>query len=171
MTAVARRLGCELEVFAVPTGLFLIQRPGDGEAPLLSMARLSTWRTDRQLLTAQDELVNAVADGVESIPEARARIRWLTPNLNTWWFGIPSSSSYAPVDGLAGAVVGHAAGSAPDVGRRLPPETAPPQLVLDVCVPSETGAVRTPSRPHQHWREGLRELVSSAILRVFPSRS
>ncbi len=84
LTAVARRQGCELEVFAVPTGLFITLQPGGGEAPLMSMVRLSHWGTDLQRLAALDELVNEVADGVESIPEARARIRRLTQAPPAW---------------------------------------------------------------------------------------
>lgn len=84
LTAVAKRQGAELEVFAVPTGLFLTLKPGGGEAPLMSMVRLSQWGTDLELLAALDELVNEVADGVESIPAARARIRALTGAPPRW---------------------------------------------------------------------------------------
>lgn len=84
LTAVARRQGCELEVFAVPTGLFLTLKPGGGEGPLMSMVRLSQWGTDLELLASLDELVNEVADGVESIPEARSRIRRLTQAPPRW---------------------------------------------------------------------------------------
>lgn len=102
LTAVARREGCALEVFAVPTGLFLTLKPGGGEAPLMSMVQLSQWGTDLELLAALDELVNEVADGVESIPAARARIRALADAPPRW----PTSARLLASMGVsAGSVV------------------------------------------------------------------
>ncbi|MEW6431553.1 MAG: threonine/serine exporter family protein [Myxococcota bacterium] len=77
LSAVAKREGCALEVFAVPTGLFVSLRAASGP-PLLAMVRLTQWGTDLQLLGALDEVVTDVGDGLLTVPEARARIRELT---------------------------------------------------------------------------------------------
>lgn len=77
LSAVAKREGCGLEVFAVPTGLFVSLRTASGP-PLLAMVRLTHWGTDLTLLGALDEVVTDVADGLLTVPEARARIRELT---------------------------------------------------------------------------------------------
>lgn len=87
LAAVAKRQGCTLEVFAVPTGLFLTLKPADGRPPLMSMVRLTQWGTDLHLLGALDEVVGEVGHGLLSIPEARARIRELTQGPGQWPLG------------------------------------------------------------------------------------
>lgn len=87
LAAVAKLQGCALEVFAVPTGLFLTLKPPGGQPPLMSMVRLTQWGTDLHLLGALDEVVGDVGSGLLSIPQARARIRELTQGPGQWPLG------------------------------------------------------------------------------------
>jgi uncharacterized membrane protein YjjP (DUF1212 family) len=96
--AVAKLQGFEVDVFAVPTGLFVTLKVPDGTQHF-SMVRVSEWSTDLHLLGELDVVVNDVVNGLLSVPEARARIRELKA-------GPPQWSKVAQLAASTGAAAG-----------------------------------------------------------------
>lgn len=84
LSELARLEGHAIDVFAVPTGLFVGVRTPEGEPSALSLVRVTEWKTDLDRLARLDEVFNQVADRTISVDEARARIRAISHAKPTW---------------------------------------------------------------------------------------
>ncbi|MBL8920316.1 MAG: threonine/serine exporter family protein [Myxococcaceae bacterium] len=78
LVTVARHEGFNADVFAVPTGLFVGVRTPTGEAPAVSMVRVTEWGIDLERLAVLDELLNRVIDRTLSVSDARLELRRLS---------------------------------------------------------------------------------------------
>ena len=83
LIAVAKLQGFEADIFAVPTGLFVTLKTPGGKH-FFQMVRVSQWTTDLHLLGELDVLVNDVANGLLTVPEALERIRALKAAPPQW---------------------------------------------------------------------------------------
>jgi uncharacterized membrane protein YjjP (DUF1212 family) len=70
---IAQLEGCECEVFAVPTGLWLSVRRGEGP-PAIRLSRVKEWRLDLDRLTEVDRIFNEVIDRTLTLAQARQAI-------------------------------------------------------------------------------------------------
>lgn len=84
LVTVAEHHGHQLDVFSVPTGLFVGLRTPEGEPSLTTMVRVREWKHDLHLLSALDEVVNDVADEKLDIAAARQRIREVIKSPRPW---------------------------------------------------------------------------------------
>jgi uncharacterized membrane protein YjjP (DUF1212 family) len=98
---VARVEGHEVDVFAVPTGLFVGLRTPQGEASLTTMLRVSEWTLDLERLSALDTLIDQVTARTIDIPEARLRIREVLQRKPQWGAGAQLLGSVASSSGAA----------------------------------------------------------------------
>lgn len=71
---IAADAGCQCDVFAVPTGLWLMLRGPTGEAPVTRMVRVKEWAVNLDRLAAVDRIFNDVLDKKLTFAEARAAI-------------------------------------------------------------------------------------------------
>lgn len=83
LVTVAAREGYQIDVFAVPTGIFLGVR-SEGQPGLTTMVRVTEWKNDLQRMAAIDEIVTAVGERKLGVPEARQRIRDVLAAPRTW---------------------------------------------------------------------------------------
>ena len=84
LVTVASHHGHQLDVFSVPTGLFVGLRTPEGEPSLTTMVRVREWKHDLYLLAALDEVVNEVVDEKLSLVAARQRIREVIKRPRPW---------------------------------------------------------------------------------------
>ncbi len=103
LVRVAAHEGHEVDVFAVPTGLFVGVRTPEGQASLTTMVRVTAWSDDLQRLAALDRVVNDVVDGTLDVPEARVRIREVLAAPPPWSWRARLAASVAASAG--GAVI------------------------------------------------------------------
>lgn len=103
LVRVARHEGHEVDVFAVPTGLFVGLRTPEGQASLTTMVRVSQWSDDLERLAALDRIVNDVIDDTLDVPEARVRIREVLAAPPPWSWRARLAGSIAASAG--GAVI------------------------------------------------------------------
>jgi len=78
LSVVAQREGFSADVFAVPTGLFVGIRTPTGDAPAVSMVRVTEWRIDLERLAVLDGLLHRVIERELSVNDARLELRRLS---------------------------------------------------------------------------------------------
>jgi uncharacterized membrane protein YjjP (DUF1212 family) len=101
LLTVAKTEGHTVDVFAVPTGLFVGLRTPQGEASLTTLVRVNEWSLDLEKLTALDALFDEVKAGTRTIPEARLRIREVLQRRPVWGPGVELLASVASSSGAA----------------------------------------------------------------------
>lgn len=83
LVTVAEREGHQIDVFAVPTGLFIGVR-SEGQPALTTMVRVTEWKNDLQRMAALDEIVTAVGERKLGVPDARQKIREVLAAPPSW---------------------------------------------------------------------------------------